>query len=186
MNQAKIFGIGLSKTGTTSLATALALLGYRALHRVTDLTEIDELDAVTDELATIYPSLDARYPRSKFILTTREQRSWLKSCAHHFRRPLPEDDPSYAAVMQLYGTVEFDAEKFAAGYDRHQREVTAYFQKRPGDLLILDVCGEGGWKSLCAFLNRPVPDAPFPRENASRSWARLLRRLRRLLPATGS
>ena len=28
----KVFGVGLSKTGTTSLGTALALMGYRNLH----------------------------------------------------------------------------------------------------------------------------------------------------------
>ncbi len=32
----KIFGLGLSKTGTSSLCEALRILGYRAVHNPTD------------------------------------------------------------------------------------------------------------------------------------------------------
>ena len=55
----KIFGLGLSKTGTSSLCEALRILGYRAVHNPTDddsmvsllsgnlrCSAIDENDAV--------------------------------------------------------------------------------------------------------------------------------------------
>src|SRR5207237_3908 len=44
----KVFGIGLSRTGTTSLTRALELLGYRAKHYPTAESHFEEYDALTD------------------------------------------------------------------------------------------------------------------------------------------
>ena len=33
-----------------------------------------------------------------------------------------------------------------------------------------------GWEPLCKFLNKPVPDAPFPRANESAAVARIMPR----------
>lgn len=30
---------------------------------------------------------------------------------------------------------------------------------------------EDGWEPLCAFLDKPVPDEPFPHVNAAAEWA---------------
>ncbi|WP_295888478.1 sulfotransferase, partial [uncultured Thiohalocapsa sp.] len=89
----KIFCIGLSKTGTTSLTEALKILGYDAVHwyatkhafRYTDDGGIDidwdffeRHDAFADTpIARIYPQLDERYPDAKFILTLRDEDAWL-------------------------------------------------------------------------------------------------------------
>ncbi|MCA9100937.1 MAG: hypothetical protein KDA63_07310 [Planctomycetales bacterium] len=179
----KIFGIGLSKTGTTSLAVALETLGFNARHAVSSLDEIDDVDAVTDEMATIYQRLDEEYPGSKFILTVRDEASWLRSCRHHFRQPVPADHPIHDVLMALYGTTVFEREKFLAGYRRHSEAVREYFRGRPDDLLVLDlVSGGEGYRELCAFLECPMPDAAeFPKENVSRSWRRIWRKLRRTL-----
>ena len=86
--QQKIFGIGLSKTGGTSLAKALIILGYRA-RRARTMKEIRSHDASTDSVvAWRYEILDSRFPDSKFILTVREIESWLESCRKHFARTL--------------------------------------------------------------------------------------------------
>lgn len=177
----KIFGIGLAKTGTTSLNAALQMMGYRAEHAIGNLSEVDQLDAVTDELARDYPELDARYPGSKFILTVRELESWLKSCAHHFRNPIPPDHPHAAYIQAVYGATVFDEPTFRQAYQRHYEGVLKHFQGRENDLLILDVCGGEGWAKLCPFLGREIPKAPFPRENVSRSVSRLMRRVKKML-----
>jgi len=93
----KIFGIGLSKTGTSSLAQALAILGFRtkdypgvAQYIPGDLSTLDPAmldghDALTDTpIPSLYPALDARYPGAKFILTVRSMDGWLKSCKKQF------------------------------------------------------------------------------------------------------
>jgi hypothetical protein len=179
----KIFGIGLSKTGTTSLAVALGKMGYDARHAIAGLDEIDTIDAVTDEMATVYQELDRRYPGSKFILTVRDEAAWLKSCGHHFRQPVPTDHSIHDVLIELYGTTVFDREKFLDGYRRHTQGVRAYFRDRPDDLLVLDLASGGeGYPQLCAFLDRPLPEEEsFPRENVSRSWPRVWRKVRRML-----
>ena len=82
-SKSKIFGIGLSKTGTTSLARALEILGYKTRDYLgvtryssgdlssIDLDEIETNDAFTDTpVPSFYRELDSRYPGSKFILTS--------------------------------------------------------------------------------------------------------------------
>ena len=95
----KVFGIGLSRTGTTSLTHALTILGYRTNHfphdddfrrEVTDYLEQDadrlelsvlrHYDALTDlPICCIYQGLDCAYPGSRFILTSRDKETWLES-----------------------------------------------------------------------------------------------------------
>jgi hypothetical protein len=97
----RIFGLGLTRTGTSSLTRALELLGYRSLHYPHDdrtqsevkaflaggddrlrLSVLEKYDALTDAvpICATFEGLDAAYPGSKFVLTVREKESWLESC----------------------------------------------------------------------------------------------------------
>lgn len=93
----KIFGIGLGKTGTTSLSAALNILGYRSCHFPLgiltsqnhefkiDSNFVAQYDAFADlPIACLYKDLDVRYPDSKFILTVRDIPTWLKSSERHY------------------------------------------------------------------------------------------------------
>ena len=77
----KVLGVGLSKTGTSSLSAALTILGYRTVHyppldRLREL--LDDSDAATDTpVACSFRELDRQYPGSRFILTVRDPDSWL-------------------------------------------------------------------------------------------------------------
>lgn len=179
----KIFGIGLSKTGTSSLARALEILGYKTkdnpgLERYepgdvscVDPKLISEFDALTDTpIPSYYRELDAAYPGSKFILTVREKDSWLKSCQKQFTERLAakQNEAHNRLFMDLYGTTVFDAEKFSAGYDRFVAGVMDYFRDRPEDLLVMDITAGEGWEKLCPFLGRSIPDQPFPKANVTR------------------
>ncbi len=179
----KIFGIGLSKTGTSSLARALELLGYRTkdnpgLERYEpgDVSCVDprlliEYDALTDTpIPSFYRELDKAYPGSKFILTVREREGWLRSCQKQFTEKLAakQNEAHNRLFLDLYGTTIFDAEKFAAGYERFVSGVLRHFENRPHDLLVLDIAAGEGWEKLCPFLGRPVPDLPFPKANVTR------------------
>lgn len=188
----KVFGIGLSRTGTLSLAAALQHLGYRAAHFVQHLQarrgetswfagdfEADSLDgydaAVDLPIPAFYPQLDARYPGSRFILTIREPDSWIASVRRHWARwPISEtpddtDDPRgrYRRWVRLatYGTFGFSETRLRFACEAHTRNIRAYFANRPQDLLVFDICGGEGWDKLCPFLGKPIPDAPFPWEH---------------------
>lgn len=182
----KIFGIGLSKTGTTSLAHALEILGYKTKdypgitrYRAGDLASIDlsvvdAHDALTDTpIPSFYRELDRQYPNSKFILTVREKDGWLKSCKKQFNEKLAarQNEAHNQLFMDLYGCVVFDEEKFSRGYDRFVSGVLEYFKDRPQDLLVLDITSGEGWEKLCPFLGRPIPDIPFPKANVTQiNW----------------
>ena len=182
MNGRKVFGIGLSRTGTSSLTLALEELGFRALHFPCDdatqremyaffssrpeklwLSTLEQYDALTDTpVCCVYKALDRAYPHSRFILTVRQKSAWMESCRRWWeqrsRRRLAgiPDVPfrSYiTAINQLvYGTDEFNEEIFSTVYDSYLRDALQYFAGRPRDLLVLDVCGGAGWVELCRFL----------------------------------
>jgi len=181
-SQSKIFGVGLSKTGTTSLARALDILGYRTRDYLgvtrycagdlssIDLDDINLNDAFTDTpIPNFYRELDVKYPGSKFILTVRDRDAWLKSCKKQFTKKHADkqNEASNLLFLDLYGCTEFDELKFINGYENYVSGVLQYFRDRPQDLLILDVATEDGWGKLSHFLDVPEPDIPFPRANVT-------------------
>jgi hypothetical protein len=191
----KIFGIGLSRTGTTSLTDALSMLGYQAVHFPLDdaslrefsqyllhptstlhLTSLASVDALTDTpVSATYRALDAAYPSSRFILTVRDRASWLGSCRRYWAERLTPNlasaPPEWAEYINLvnrsvYGTAAYDAVRFADAYTQHVARARRYFAERPDVYLELDICGGQGWEALCGFLGVEVPQRPFPFANA--------------------
>lgn len=174
----KVFGIGLSKTGTTSLCVALDKLGYRAgtyRHlRALGLEDwfrgdfsgdaLEDYDALTDlPIGAFFQQLDRRYPGSKFVLTTRDRDAWLASCRVYFTDRSNGDDPFFRRTqLAAYGTVGFSEAHFARTWDAHVDAVRTWFRDRPDDLLVMEIVSGDGWERLCPFLGRPRPDAPFP------------------------
>ena len=184
----RIFGIGLPKTATSSLHTALTRLGFASCHFPHDPTTVSELrdgryalsiletfDAVCDvPIPAIFPQLDEAWPGSKFILTVRSFETWMHSC-----RDAPFNTPD--AVPQpgsprdfyrtlLYGCTRFNEQRFAWVYHNHQRVVDAHFTgEKRHQLLVLPVCDGAGWSELCSFLGVDVPDEPFPHRNPKSS-----------------
>jgi Sulfotransferase domain len=182
----RVFGIGMHKTATTSLHTALQYLGidsahWKSAHWAKAIWEemnawgrsltLERYYAVSDlPLALLYQQLDAAYPGSKFILTTRTEHRWIASVKNHwshehnkFRADWTHDPFTHRVHKLLYGQKGFDAEIFAARFRRHNSEVAEYFKDRPDDLLVMDMDQQGaGWPALCAFLKRPIPDVAYP------------------------
>ena len=184
----KIFGVGLSKTGTTSLARALDLIGFSTVHYPRpelllrgDFRIIDEHDAAMDTpVASVFPLLDRAYPQSRFILTLRDPESWVGSMERHYAA-MGEIDPNgfMAADRRLiYGTADFHREKLLAAMDSWHAHVRRYFASRPQDLLELDIIGGQGWPELCGFLGVREPAFPFPHANKKAASAKAKGRAR--------
>ncbi|MCI5060005.1 MAG: sulfotransferase [Alphaproteobacteria bacterium] len=174
----KIFCIGFQKTGTTSLGKALGMLGYdvcgpigvtnpdidrKALAWAVE--RVPDYDAFQDNpWPLLYQELDRLYPNSKFILTTRKPRSWLKSMRQYF------GNYEAAAESWIYGdgiTPLKNPLKCLRRFKRHNREVRQYFKDRPDQLLEIDFSKGHGWNEICEFLGCTVPEQPFPRSNKS-------------------
>lgn len=180
MKKQKVFCIGFSKTGTTSLELALEALGYRVkgpvgledkniAKNVYQLTFplVEQYDAFQDNpWPIIYKELDEKFPGSKFILTRRDSQSWIKSAVDHFGTKVK---PMH---VWIYGvkTAAGNEDVYIARYERHNREVMEYFANRPGDLLVLDLKEPDPWGKLCAFLGCEVPNIPYPHANKAGEW----------------
>ncbi|MBI1733490.1 MAG: hypothetical protein HYR49_12095 [Gammaproteobacteria bacterium] len=175
--RAKVFGIGFHKTGTKSLGVALQRLGYRvtgsnAVHdpdiaaRALDLAcELaGQFDAFQDNpWPLLYREMDARYPGSRFILTTRPTGKWIRSVVHYFAdRHTPMREWIYGAGR---GCPIGNEDVYIARYERHNREVREYFTNRPADLLEMAITEGEGWEKLCPFLGHAIPPEPFPHAN---------------------
>lgn len=175
MIKIKIFGIGLSRTGTVSLTEALKILGYDIKHYPKPpliprlIKVIEKCDGGTDTpIAVAYKKLDEAFPGSKFILTTRSYRTWIKSCKNyrHFRVPL--QGATKRLRMKLYNHNGFNEEKFKTAYVKHHIRVAEYFNKRK-DLLVMNLDkGDFNWEKLCHFLGKEIPDVPFPHKNKTK------------------
>ena len=178
----KVIGIGLPKTGTTSLGYCFRRFGFK--HRTFDMDlayqvkrnnlapaieEARKFEAFEDwPWFEIYRELDQTFPSSKFILTRRKDtETYVASLKrHHEREGIRKEGfvkPYYWDVVHGVEPAAWDYEKSAQRYERHNREVLEYFGPRiNNDLLV--VCWEhgDGWAQLSRFLNKAVPDEPFP------------------------
>jgi len=175
----KIFGIGLNKTGTLTLTSALEVLGYKISHWThhieiansllennINFSLLNEYDGITDlPIPAIYKKLDVAYPRSKFILTLRDKEKWIKSAERHYARST-KNWPHFETYL-TYGTWVFDKALFLKKYDEHYQDVMTYFKDRPEDLLVLNFETGDGWNELSSFFGKETPKIPFPHLNNS-------------------
>ncbi len=177
----KVFGIGLSRTGTSSLTHALRILGYRAIHYPLGIlietpttfalnrAVAERYDALTDlPAALLYTELDASFPGSKFILTVRDTDTWFASMqrlafSYRLLRYFPK---VRRLVRDIFGTDNYnDRLALTKRFEAHTADVTRYFADRPTDLLVINLTADTGWGALCSFLGKPAPPVHFPKHN---------------------
>ncbi|MEM9012928.1 MAG: sulfotransferase [Pseudomonadota bacterium] len=185
----KVFGIGLNKTGTTSLKLALQRLGYRHMRRTPRLLRLYEkgkLDALFAESAAwesfedwpwplIYRDAFARFGnRARYVLTRRRTAEvWVESLKRHALRTNPDKNPR----RRIYGYDYPHGYEGAhvAFYERHLAEVRQHFADAGAAHLLLELCWEegDGWAELCPFLGERAPREPFPHGNPGANEADL-------------
>jgi len=169
MKYNKIFGIGLPKTGTSSLAKAISILGYRVLHNPYEWRKNiydkglyqapnDNWDVVCNFGEWNYPQFDRLYPGSCFILTLRPKDLWLETCKKWFGKTPGNEN----VRIDIFGTKVFSTEQFCFIYKEHYKTAIEYFSKRK-DFLIFQEPFK--WEPLCFFLEKPVPKMLYPWEN---------------------
>ncbi len=184
----KIFCIGLSKTGTTTLTTALRMLGFHAMHFVNSLTRevlrVEDAylcDGLTDTpVCVFFEALYHMFPNSKFIYTVRALENWEASFTAHYR--YYHNSSGFDGIGEILSTrgaatrgqerAAIYASLFAghgnaiAAYRAFDARVRGFFGRHDASRLFeLDIAAGAGWPQLCAFLDRPVPAAAFPWRN---------------------
>ena len=183
----RVFGIGMQRTGTSSLHEAFQTLGFDSMH----WPSADWAQAVWQEtnkwgrsgtlersyaacdnpIPSLYQKLDKAYPGSKFVLTVRDENDWLASVekfwtyeGNHQRWVWDVDKFTHRMHSIIYGQPTFDREVFRARYRKHNAEVMEYFDGR-ADLLRMDVAPDTPMDDLCGFLGVPPTGRKFPHSN---------------------
>lgn len=134
---------------------------------------------------TFYQQLMDVYPDAKVLLSVRDPEKWYESVSSTIyqasRRSRSPFAPLLMQVVRLVrpgvaviipminrliweGTFQgrFEDKDYALSvFNRHNEEVKNYVP--PEKLLVYSV--KEGWEPLCAFLDVPVPDVPFPHLN---------------------
>ena len=167
----KIFGIGLPKTGTWSLCLAMKLLGFKSLHFIYPgdfkyyKNTIDNYDFVNDcPISYIFDELSKEYPDSKFICTTRNLDSWLKSSNFFFKKNRFEKSVEHLNI--LFESPIFQKEKFIKCYENHAKKVEIF--SRTNSVLYLPLEYEDKWDLICSFLKIKKINRNYPYINKSK------------------
>lgn len=201
----KVFGIGNNKTGTTSLEKAMRTLGFKVGNQrfaeknlmkpwsKRDFKPIIEYCQSAEFFQDVpfskpftFIALDQAYPKSKFILTVRDNpEQWYNSLTkfhaklwgENGRVPTKEDlqrapyiYKGWAWEMnQFMGLTPendpYNKQILTQAYSDYNKHVKEYFKHRPEDLLVLNVAKPNAYKDLCDFLNIETNKTDFPWEN---------------------
>lgn len=180
----KVFGIGMNKTGTTTLGRCLKILGYKHISHSEQLTRMyhdDKTEKLIEKVKNVdsledwpwplmYRQLAQNFPDAKFVLTVRKSpEAWLKSLMLHSYKLPPKEN--YHDIVFGFKYPLGHEDYHLEFYNKHNKEVIEYFSDKPGRLLV--VCWENGdgWEELCSFLNIKKPRKTFPHEGAMSDWS---------------
>jgi|AntRauTorckE6833_2_1112554.scaffolds.fasta_scaffold16642_2 hypothetical protein len=191
----KVIGLGLGRTGTYSLKTALEELQLGPCHHMervaqnmaiqlplwngilnnpTNFEAVYEgmQSAVDWPTAAFYKELYTNYPNAKFILTHRSKESWAESFGSTIYKLLTDREKAPAPVQEWLNMVVKVIEKsgFSMGLDfEGLSERYEAHNKAVRDLIpakqLLVYQVKEGWEPLCKFLNVETPADEFPRTN---------------------
>jgi len=202
----KVFCIGQNKTGTTTVESILKSLGYKMGDQAKaemlihdwakrDFTKIIKLCKTADAFQDIpfsldftYEALDIAFPKSKFILTVRNDKDeWFDSMTRFHskivgkdRLPTSDDLKQFGyrykgflweAMKVMYGIDEtsvYDYQIYTDQYELHNARVIDYFKYRSEDLLVLNVAEENAMEKLYQFLGFEYNGEQMPHLNASK------------------
>ncbi len=184
----KYIGIGINKTGTTSLGRcfdALELtpvaeprsqyINYIELSR--EIFEHGNFEPALQvakyfrafqdrpwNVWNMYQHLDRKFEGSYFILTERDPDSWWNSVEHWLTVVHKGDRPKQLRYLHHLRVERMDKPTFVDAYTRYNDEVKEYFRGN-NNLLVMNLEAGAGWNEICAFLELPVPQVEFPHAN---------------------
>ncbi|MEL6856788.1 MAG: sulfotransferase family protein [Pseudomonadota bacterium] len=153
--------------------------------------------ASVDFPSSVYwKELAEAYPEAKVVLTVRSFESWYKSAAGTiyavgkkqpaWTRLIPKPRKIDRMAKSIIWDGKFDG-KFEdkahaeSVWNAHIEEVKSTLPAER--LLVFEV--KDGWGPLCAFLDKPVPEGPFPRVNDTEQFHKMIKGMTRLAYVPG-
>ena len=204
----QIIGAGFGRAGTTSLKSALGILGYRSCYpmrvalthyfhmkfwiRAKAGEDVDFRSVMSGYQATLdwpacdfYRELMAAFPDAKVLLNVRDPDQWYDSMFETIwaiQKVFPWWMPR--EVWKIHDDILWNS-RFKGEFANRAKAIAAYQahleevrQTVPPERL-LEYDVKEGWKPLCRFLGKPVPaDVPFPRLNDRVFFKRVMLALR--------
>jgi len=170
----KIFGIGLSRTGTTTLTNILNKVGYNIVHYPSNKIQIfsNANDGCTDIPVILhYKELYKFFPDVKFIYTVRNKEEWLDSIVPYFERKRSWKgmigSPQEQLRTKIYSQPFPNRQQASDAWDKHHKDVMEFFSDKQDKLLILDIVGGDDTDKLWKFLDMNNNNLPkeFPHDN---------------------
>ncbi len=112
-----------------------------------------------------------QFPQAKCFLNVRDPEEWFDSVSRAWEMLKSVKNAKFlSCLFNINETLDYVQHRFG-GFPEKEKWVNAYQEHidevkknvSPDRLIIYRV--EEGWKPICSFLNLPVPDKDFPREN---------------------
>jgi len=177
----KVFGIGLNKTGTTSLGKGLEDLGFNnhigCSWALTQKWHEDDIASIIKEANNfnnfqdwpwplIFKELYHEFDDAKFIMTIRSSpEAWYDSLCKHSIMTGPTDFRKL--IYGYYMPHDFKTEHLNF-YNEHNKQVIDFFKENaPDKLLVISLEDGNNWEKLCEFLKKDIPKTEFPFLNRS-------------------
>ncbi len=190
-----VIGVGVGRTGTHSLKTAINKLGFGPCHHMEEVLQnmpsqvplwsaaangnadwraiySGYKSAVDWPTACFFSELLKEYPSAKFVLTQRSPENWADSFGSTIYKLLAIKDqapPEMHAWLDMAGAV-ITKTGFPAGLDRDGLVKAFVAHSEIVKEIIpasqlLVFSVKEGWEPLCTFLDEPIPGEPFPHTN---------------------
>lgn len=197
-----VIGAGFGRTGTASMKLALEALGLGPCHHMKevlaspgqialwraaargrtpdwDAAFAGYSSAVDWPAAFFWRELSAHYGEAKILLTVRDAGDWYASMEKTIFKTLETSTEPASIGLKLIGERVFagrwgDRDHVIEVYEKNTADVQAAFG---ADRLL--TCNPGdGWPPLCDFLEKPVPDTPYPHSNTAGEFNAMIEAMR--------
>jgi len=179
LNQAlQILGYDVSHTGSgDNFMETLIKLSNNLEFGMGILDGIDEYDCYLDYPIyepTIFSHIVIEYPDAKYISLTKNLDDYVDSALRAKIRDIKNGNKN------TWNWLGVGDEEVFRNYPEYQKEWVKYsttFKHKsnlkhlsnfgnPENILHMNICDDGdGWKKLCKFLNKEIPNIEFPYEN---------------------
>lgn len=130
--------------------------------------------------ARYWRELTLAFPDAKVILSIRDPNEWFDSVQAtigpfmeaHGKHDAMQDNAraemQYKTIVQQVFDGRLSDRDYAIGiFKKHVEEVQASIPKER----LLTFAPNDGWEALCRFLNKDIPDTPYPNSNSTKQFA---------------
>lgn len=200
----EVIGAGFGRTGTMSLRMALNKLELGPCYHMEDVLHDMQtrtpqwnaalagapdwdriftgfVSAVDWPVAAFWKELMSYYPHAKFVLSSRDPESWYESISQTILAVLtapekwPGEQVEWLKMVRnvVIGRSLGERTDKEGAINALRSQEAGLAKTLPADRLLVHRASDG-WEPLCAFLEKDVPDEPYPRSNSRQEFFEIM------------